>query len=139
MSQLRVEKVQELMKQEVSEIILRELKDPRIGFVTVTSVECTGDLREAKIYVSLMGSEQQVKDCWAGLQSSLGFVRREIGKRIRLRFTPELSFVIDKSLDYSAHIQELLLKIEAEDKAKHAAASAAKSAVDAEHSEKEEH
>ncbi|WP_337471418.1 30S ribosome-binding factor RbfA, partial [Mitsuokella jalaludinii] len=87
-------------------------------FVTVTSVECTGDLREAKVYVSLMGSEQQVKDCWAGLQSSLGFIRREIGKRIRLRFTPELSFVVDKSLDYSAHIQELLLKIEAEDKAK---------------------
>lgn len=103
MSQLRVEKVQELMKQEISKIILRELKDPRIGFVTVTSVECTGDLREAKVYVSLMGSEQQVKDCWAGLQSSLGFIRREIGKRIRLRFTPELSFVVDKSLDYSAH------------------------------------
>ena len=118
MSQLRVEKVQELMKQEISKIILRELKDPRIGFVTVTSVECTGDLREAKVYVTLMGSEQQVKDCWAGLQSSLGFIRREIGKRIRLRFTPELSFVVDKSLDYSAHIQELLLKIEAEDKAK---------------------
>ena len=101
MSQLRVEKVQELMKQEISKIILRELKDPRIGFVTVTSVECTGDLREAKVYVSLMGSEQQVKDCWAGLQSSLGFIRREIGKRIRLRFTPELSFV--DVLDHSAH------------------------------------
>lgn len=115
MSQLRVEKVQELMKQEISSIILRELKDPRIGFVTVTSVECTGDLREAKVYVSLMGSEQQVKDCWQGLQSSLGFIRREIGKRIRLRFTPEISFVVDKSLDYSAHIQELLLKIQAEE------------------------
>ena len=139
MGQLRIEKIQELIKQEVSQIILQELKDPRIGFVTVTQVDLTGDLSSAKIYVSLMGSEQQVKDCWAGLQSSLGFVRREIGKRIRLRFTPELSFVIDKSLDYSAHIQELLLKIEAEDKAKHAAASAAKSAADAEHSEKEEH
>ncbi len=118
MGQLRVEKVQELMKQEVSQIILRELKDPRIGFVTVTSVECTGDLREAKIYVSLMGSEQQVKDCWAGLTSSLGYIRREIGKRIRLRFTPEISLAIDKSLDYSAHIQELLLKIKAEEAAK---------------------
>ena len=115
MGQLRVEKVQELMKQEVSQIILRELKDPRIGFVTVTSVECTGDLREAKIYVSLMGNEQQVKDCWAGLTSSLGYIRREIGKRIRLRFTPEISLAIDKSLDYSAHIQELLLKIKAEE------------------------
>ena len=119
MSQLRVEKVHELTQDDLRDL-LHELKDPRIGFVTVTSVECTGDLREAKIYVSLMGSEQQVKDCWAGLQSSLGFIRREIGKRIRLRFTPELSFVVDKSLDYSSHIQELLLKIEAEDKAKNA-------------------
>ena len=118
MGQLRVEKVQELMKQEISQIILRELKDPRIGFVTVTSVECTGDLREAKVYVSLMGNESQVKSCWMGLNSSLGFIRREIGKRIRLRVTPELSFALDKSLDYSAHIQELLLKIKAEDEAK---------------------
>ena len=62
-----------------------------------------------------MGNEQQVKDCWQGLQSSLGFVRREIGKRIRLRFTPEISFVVDKSLDYSDHIQKLLLKIQSEE------------------------
>ena len=121
--QLRVEKVQELMKQEISQIILRELKDPRIGFVTVTSVECTGDLREAKVYVSLMGSESQVKACWSGLNSSLGFIRREIGKRIRLRVTPEISFALDKSLDYSAHIQELLLKIKAEDEVKSADSS----------------
>lgn len=114
MSQLRIEKIQELMKQEISQIILRELKDPRIGFVTVTQVEVTGDLRNAKIYVSLMGSEQQIKDCWTGLQSSLGFIRREIGQRIRLRCTPELSFHLDKSLDYSAHIQELLMKIKQE-------------------------
>lgn len=120
MSQLRVEKVQELMKQEISQIILQELKDPRIGFVTVTSVECTGDLREAKIYVSLMGNEQQIQDCWIGLNSSLGFIRREIGRRIRLRFTPELTFELDKSLDYSAHIQELLLKIKADEAAGHA-------------------
>ena len=120
MGQLRVEKVQELMKQEISQIILRELKDPRIGFVTVTSVECTGDLREAKVYVSLMGNESQVKSCWMGLNSSLGFIRREIGKRIRLRVTPELSFALDKSLDYSAHIQELLLKIKAEESEKNA-------------------
>lgn len=120
MSQLRVEKVQELMKQEISEIILRELKDPRIGFVTVTSVECTGDLREAKIFVSIMGNEHQVKNTWAGLQSGLGYIRREIGQRIRLRFTPELHFELDKSLDYSAHIQELLLQIEKDDAAKKA-------------------
>ena len=126
MSQLRIEKIQELMKQEISQIILQELKDPRIGFVTVTQVEITGDLRNAKVYVSLMGNEEQIKDCWRGLQSSLGFIRREIGKRIRLRFTPDLTFALDKSLDYSAHIQKLLLKIQAED------ASKAASAADAE-------
>lgn len=115
MGQLRVEKVQELMKQEVSKMLLRDIKDPRIGFVTVTQVELTGDLREAKIYVSIMGSEQQIEDSWQGLQSALGFIRREIGKRIRLRFTPSVSFALDKSLDYSAHIQELLNKINSEE------------------------
>ena len=118
MSQLRVEKLQELIKQEISQMILQELKDPRIGFVTVTQVEVTGDLREAKVYVSIMGGDEQVKESWQGLQSSLGFIRREIGKRIRLRFTPEISFALDKSLDYSAHIQELLLKIKADERQK---------------------
>ena len=111
---LRVEKLQELIKQEVSKMLLKEIKDPRIGFVTVTDVEMTGDLREAKIFVSIMGNEEQVKNSWAGLQSSLGFVRREIGHRIRLRFTPFVSFAIDKSLDYGEHIQKLLLQIEKE-------------------------
>lgn len=115
MGQLRIEKVQELIKQEVSQIILKELKDPRIGFVTVTQVDVTGDLRSAKVYVSLMGSQEQIKDCWDGLQKALGYIRREIGKRIRLRCTPELSFQLDKSLDYSVHIQELLSKIKDKD------------------------
>ena len=118
MSQLRIEKIQELMKQEISNIILRDLKDPRIGFVTVTQVEVTRDLSQAKVYVSLMGNEKQVADCWAGLSSSLGFIRREVGDLMRLRVTPELSLMIDKSLDYSEHIQKLLLQIEKEDQAK---------------------
>ena len=111
MSKVRVEKVQELMKQEISDIIFNELKDPRIGFVTVTSVACTEDLREAKIYVSIMGDEKKARDTLNGLNSSLGFVRREIGKRIRLRFTPEISFALDTSLNYSDHIQRLLNEI----------------------------
>lgn len=115
---LRVEKLQELIKQEVSKMLLKEIKDPRIGFVTVTDVEMTGDLREAKIFVSIMGNDEQVKNSWEGLQSALGFVRREIGHRIRLRFTPYVSFAIDKSLDYGEHIQKLLLQIEKEDKAR---------------------
>ena len=114
MSKVRVEKVQELMKQEVSDIIFNELKDPRIGFVTVTSVMCTEDLREAKIYVSVMGDEKKARDTLNGLNSSLGFVRREIGKRIRLRFTPEINFALDTSLNYSDHIQRLLNEIHEE-------------------------
>lgn len=110
-TQLRVEKLQELIKQELSKMLLKELKDPRIGFVTVTGVEMTGDLREAKIYVSVMGGEEQVKSSLEGLQSALGFIRREIGRRIRLRFTPEISFALDTSLDYGEHIQKILLKI----------------------------
>ena len=108
MSKVRVEKVRELMKQEISDIILHDLKDPRIGFVTVTSVSCTEDLREAKIYVSVMGDEKGVQESLAGLNRALGYVRREIGRRIRLRFTPEISFALDTSLNYSDHIQRIL-------------------------------
>ena len=98
------------MKQEISQIILQELKDPRIGFVTVTKVEMTGDLREAKIFVSIMGKDEALKDTLQGLKSSLGFIRREIGKRIRLRFA------LDNSLAYSSHIQELLMGLNRNDK-----------------------
>lgn len=108
MSSLRIAKVQELMKQEVSQIILRELKDPRIGFVTVTKVDITPDLREARIYVSLMGTEEEKQASFAGLESSLGFVRREIGHRIKMRYTPQISFAVDTSLDYGTRIQTLL-------------------------------
>lgn len=110
--QLRIEKLQELIKQEMSKMLLTDLKDPRIGFVTVTDVEMTGDLREAKIYVSVMGGDEQVKSSLEGLQSALGFIRREIGQRVRLRFTPEISFALDTSLDYGDHIQKLLLQVE---------------------------
>ncbi len=118
MGQVRVEKVQELIKQEISKIILNEVKDPRIGFVTVTTVEITGDLRQAKVFVSLMGSDEQKANTWKGLQSCLGYVRSEIGKRIRMRLTPELSWHLDTSLDYSTRIQELLVKINSEEEKK---------------------
>jgi len=110
-SQLRIEKLQELIKQEMSKMLLREIKDPRIGFVTVTDVEMTGDLREAKIFVSIMGDDAKVQESLKGLNSALGFIRREIGKRVKIRFTPEISFALDTSLDYSEHIQKILLEL----------------------------
>lgn len=115
MGQLRMERVQELMKQEISKIILEDVKDPRIGFVTVTRVHVTNDLRSARVFVSLLGSDEQMADCWRGLNRSLGFIRREVGRRVRLRYTPELSLEIDDSMAYSAHIQELLLGIQREE------------------------
>ncbi|MBP2654906.1 MAG: rbfA [Firmicutes bacterium] len=115
MGQLRTEKVQEFIKQELSKIILTELKDPRVGFVTVTKVEVTGDLRAAKAYISLMGSDEEKAVTWQVLQKAVGFFRSEIGKRINLRFSPELSLQLDESLEYSARIQELLTKIKEEE------------------------
>ena len=114
--QLRIEKLQELIKQEMGKMLLTDLKDPRIGFVTVTDVELTGDLRSAKIFVSIMGDNEQIKNSLDGLQSALGFIRREIGQRIKIRFTPEISFALDTSLDYGDHIQKLLLKVEGDTK-----------------------
>lgn len=114
MGQLRLEKVQEFIKQEISKIILTELKDPRIGFVTVTQVEATPDYRSAKVFVSLMGDDAQKAATWEGLQKAVGYLRSEIGKRIRLKFTPELTLHLDTSLEYSNRIQELLIKIKEE-------------------------
>jgi ribosome-binding factor A len=116
MSRVRVEKVQELMKQELSQIILREMKDPRIGFVTVTQVRMSGDLSRAEIFLSLLGSEDEKQQTLSALSHSLGFLRSEVGKRIKLRYTPELVLKLDDSLEYSANIQRLLLQIEKEPK-----------------------
>lgn len=115
MGQLRLEKIQEFIKQEISKMILTELKDPRIGFVTVTQVEATADLRSAKVYVSLLGSDDQKAATWEGLQKALGYLRAEVGKRIRMKFSPELSLHLDESLQYSTRIQELLIKIKEEE------------------------
>lgn len=105
-------KVEELIKQELSQMILSEVKDPRVGFVTVTGVKMTPDLREARVYVSVMGDEGKVKASLAGIASAMPFFKRELGKRVRLRYMPNLTFELDKSLDYSEHIQKLLLKAE---------------------------
>ena len=112
MVRVRVQRVQEEMKREISSIIFNDIKDPRVKFVTVTNVEVPNDLRSAKIFVSLYGTDEEKKLSWEGLNKSLGFMRSEIAKRIRLKFVPELSLHIDNSLDYSDHIQQLLNKID---------------------------
>ncbi len=115
MARLRVEKLQEAIKQELSKILLQDIKDPRIKFVTVTGVELTDDISQAKVYVSLYGTEKDQKEAWQGLNKAVGYMRTEIAKRIRLRFVPALIFAKDTSMEYSAHIEELLRKIKQEE------------------------
>lgn len=99
------------MKKELSDIIGRKIKDPRIGFVTVTDVQLTGDLQQAKVFISVLGDEKQKKDTLKALAKAKGFIRSEIGQRIRLRKTPDLLFEFDESIDYGNRIETLLKEI----------------------------
>ncbi len=107
----RQDKVSEALKQEISNIIHFELKDPRLGFITVTHVELTHDLRYAKVFFSVLGKEEEHEKTKEALESGLGFIRRLIAQRIRLRFAPEISFKEDRSIEYSARIQEALNEV----------------------------
>lgn len=113
---LRSNRVGEQMKKELSEIIGRKLKDPRIGFVTVTDVAVTGDLQQATVYISVLGDQKQREDTLKGLETAKGFMRSEIGQRIRLRKTPELLFEFDESIDYGNRIETLISQIHADKK-----------------------
>lgn len=115
MGELRVRKIQEFIKQEVSNIILRELKDPRIGFITVTDARITGDLREATVYVSLFGSDAEKADTLKALKSANGYIRSEVGKRLEIRYSPTIEFKEDTSLDYGMKIDKILRDIEKKD------------------------
>ncbi len=117
--QLRVDKVQELIKQELSKMLLLEVKDPRIKFVTVTDVKLTRDMSQAKVYISIYGPKEQQQQVWEALQKALGYFRSEIAKRIRLRFAPELILAHDNSLEYGAHIDSILNKIKKDEGAEH--------------------
>lgn len=107
----RLEKVKQAIKKEISNIIHGELKDPRIGFVTVTRVELTKDLRFAKIYYSVLGSSVEKEKAGLAIENAKGFIRRLISQNIDLRFTPELIFKEDRSMEYSIRIQEELEKL----------------------------
>jgi ribosome-binding factor A len=98
------------MKQEIADILMRKIKDPRIGFVTVTDVEISHDLRNAKVFVSIYGGDKEATV--EGLSSAAAFIRAELSGRMRLRRVPELLFRIDSTAERGAHIMELLREIE---------------------------
>jgi ribosome-binding factor A len=111
MARVRVGRVGEQIKKELSQIVQSELKDPRIGFITVTGVEITNDLSIAKVYLSVMGTDEQKEATLKALSSGSGYIRSELGKRIRLRKLPELQFKFDASIDYGSRIDNLLHKL----------------------------
>jgi ribosome-binding factor A len=111
----RATRVSGLIQRELSDIIQRSLKDPRVSFCTVTQVAVSSDLRYADVKVSVIGDQQQKRDAMAGLKSAAGFLRREVGQRIGLRYAPELRFQLDHSVDDLMKIDQLLKQVHEEE------------------------
>jgi ribosome-binding factor A len=108
----RPRRLAEEIKREVTSMLQAELKDPRIcRFSTITDVEVSGDLRYAKLFVSVYGSEEEQSQTLKGLQSAGGFIRTELGKRIRLRFLPELTFCLDLSIGRGVRLANLIQRV----------------------------
>jgi ribosome-binding factor A len=108
----RLDRVNQLIKEEISTLLQRELKDPRLGFVTVTEVETSKDLRLAKVFVSVLGDDRQWAASLAALTSARGFVRNWLRQNLDLRVTPEVDFRPDRSMEHAAKIQSLLKQVQ---------------------------
>ncbi len=116
----RPNKVGEAIKEEISRMLLREIKDPRIGFVTITKVKVSKDLRFVKVYFSVLGNQSAREDSLRGLNSAKGFMRRELGRRLRLRYVPDIVFSFDPSLEYMSRLSELIHQIHEDEKSEDA-------------------
>ncbi|RAV22751.1 30S ribosome-binding factor RbfA [Paenibacillus contaminans] len=114
MAKVRTGRVGEQIKKELTTILQTEFKDPRVGFLTITGVEATNDLSQAKVYLSVFGTDEQKENTLKALASGTGFIRKELGKRIRLRVVPELIFKFDTSIEYGSRIESLLGKLNEE-------------------------
>lgn len=110
MSTPRVEKVQKVAREILGESI-QTLKDPRIGFATVTAVRITSDLRHARVFVSVLGSEEERATTMAGLRSAAPVLRAELGRQMRIKYLPDLAFELDEGPNVAARIEELIKKI----------------------------
>jgi ribosome-binding factor A len=111
----RIEQVNSLIRQEISQLLQRQVKDPRLGnFITVTEVSTSADLKYAKVFVSRIGSEDEKQETLDVLASASGFFRKELAKRLKLRYTPELSFQWDDSIERGDHLLQLIEKVTSE-------------------------
>ena len=108
----RVDRVGQLVQQEMSRLLIGRTKDPRIGFTTITHVKMTADLKSAVVFVSVMGDEKVKLSTMAGLEHARGFFQHEIGESLKLRFTPRIQFELDRSIDRSLEIDQILKKVQ---------------------------
>ncbi len=111
----RATRVADQIRMTVAEILAQKIKDPRIQFVTVTEVKMTADLKIARVYVTALDREQFEKETAPGLKSAVGFIRTEIGRRLHLRYTPEIVFFRDTSAEYGQRIEKILDALHPED------------------------
>ncbi len=114
MSHHRPKRVGDLIKRKIGDLLLKEIKDPRIGFVTITRVRVTPDLKIARVYFSVLAAKGDPEESLAGLLSATEFIRSELKRRVRLRFIPSLEFILDDTLDYAEKIGTLLAKVKEE-------------------------
>lgn len=112
MTTMRSVKVAELLKSEISQILRSRIKDPRVGFVTITNVVLSNDLRHAKIYYSIIGDDKQKRDSQIGLERAQSFIQKELGSRVQLRYTPIIRFYFDEGLAYEMRINRILEELD---------------------------
>lgn len=111
----RVERVNEQLKRELTDVVLTELRDPRVGRVTITDVRTAPDLHFARVFVTGMGSEEERRESLEGLHAAAGWMRGELGRRMRIRRVPELSFEWDATLEHAKRIEQLLQEVRPSD------------------------
>ena len=117
MAKHRIEKVNEEVRKEISEIIRNDIKDPRVtSLVSVVAAEVTPDYKFAKVFISLFGTEEERQDALKGLKNSSGYVRKLLSERMRLRYTPQINFTLDGTIEHGAHIMKILHDIEVSSK-----------------------
>lgn len=116
MSNMRAERVGEQMKQEIMDIVNNKVKDPRVGFLTITDVELTNDLSHAKVNLTVLGSNKEIDNTFKALEKAKGFIKSELGSRMRLRIIPDLTFEYDKSIEYGNKIERMIQDLHKEDK-----------------------
>lgn len=111
----RANRLAEVLKKELSDLFRKEVKDPRINFLTITDVEVSGDLSVAKIYVSTLQEKNDPALMMEGLEKAVGYLRKELGQRIEIRHIPELRFIYDQSIERGQRIHNLLNEIKGEE------------------------